>query len=343
MIGNRLLLLALPFLVLASACSEDIQSRETPAGTTATIVPASRIDQLALLPPQTNVVFHANLAALRQTPAGEDLRMELERKIRDEHDEDYMEFAKKTGVDINKDVDVILVAAMPGEHDASIGGALAVGKFDERRIVDYMRTKQGAQFEKKSYRGHDVYSGDGHEELITFLNSGTVLLGVQTWVEAIIDQFEDKKPGILQNPVMAGHIQDLSAKSHLWGIANLDEMSQKWADELRRSGSGFSGTKSLENMRSLLFYTVVDQEADVFVRGNFRTSEEAETLAEAITGFKALGKLMLADDPEAMEMLNEIKIRSDGPVVEISTHVNSEFIDKVKEKRRKFSGGGKLM
>lgn len=343
MLRKFLLLAAL--LVVAHGCSQDTEPSEAAENATAGSALASKVtDQMSLLPSNMNLVFHADLAYLRKTPVGEDLRRQLEAKINEESDDDYLDFVEKTGVDIKKDVDLVWAGAMPAEHDESIGGLIAMGRFDKDRIVDYMREKHRHDFDKLSYRDHDVYTTDDKEGLISFLDSRTVVLGEKTWVEAVIDQFEDKTASILDNPGMSAHIKDMSGKSHLWGVANLEDKSQKWARRLRNGGSGFGGTKSLEHMRSILFYTIMGKEANVVVHGNFSSDEDAKNLADAITGFKALGKMMMSDDREAVDMLNEIKIRSEGPVVEISTRVDSHFINKVKEKGRKLStGAGKLM
>jgi len=343
MLKNILVLLAL--LIVVNGCSRETEPSEAAENTTAgTEISRHVADEMSLLPASMNVLFHADLAFLRQTPVGEDLQMQLEQKINEDGDEDYHDFVEKTGVDIKKDVDVVWAGTMPAEHDNNVGGLIAKGRFDEKRIVDYMRKKHGDDFDKLSYRGHDVYTTDDREGLVSFLDSKTVVAGEKTWVEAVLDQSEDQPASVLDNPAMAAYIKDVSGKSRLWGVANLEDMSEKWARQIRDSGSGFSGTKSLEHMRSILFYTVVEKEANIVVRGNFSSDDDAKNLAEAITGFKALGKMMMADDREAVDMLNDIKIVSDGQTVEISTHVDSRLINKVKEKRRTWSrGSGKLM
>jgi len=52
-----------------------------------------------------------------------------------------------------------------------------------------------------------------------------------------------------------------------------------------------------------------------------------------------MAKLMVMDDKEAIDMLNGIKIKSEGSMILINTTVDKNFFDKVDEKRKRFGDG----
>ncbi len=50
-----------------------------------------------------------------------------------------------------------------------------------------------------------------------------------------------------------------------------------------------------------------------------------------------MGKLMVSDDRDAIDMLNDIDVKTDGSKLIISTSVDKSFFDKIKEKQNKFA------
>ncbi len=317
-----------------SACSEEPQTEESSFAGLPGGKQAQMADHLTSIPAMVNMVFYMDLHALRETSVGAEMREEIAMKITD--DEDYLEFMEQTGVDIRRDLDQVWVGALNG-RGRSLGGAIATGNFDAKKIVTYLENRDHDTFEQRSYRGYDVYSGHDKDNSVVFINSSTAVIGDTEWVNATIDQIEDKAESVLDNPEIAGHVDDVRTKSPLWGAFDLRETSGKWAEEIKKRGSSFKGTKSLENIQSLVFHTEVQDKADIFIKGNFTTEEEAQLLAEMMNGFKAMAKLMVSDDREAVDMINEIKIESAGAVLEVSATMDKQFIDKVKEKQKVFS------
>jgi hypothetical protein len=93
-------------------------------------------------------------------------------------------------------------------------------------------------------------------------------------------------------------------------------------------------------MQSVLISTRLSDQADILIEGAFATAEEATLLSEMLNGFKSLGKLMVSDDKEAIDMLNDIKIDVKGSKVQITTRMQEDFFEKVEQKRKKFANGG---
>ncbi|MFQ5650461.1 MAG: hypothetical protein ACE5IY_11015 [bacterium] len=314
-----------------TACSTENAPEEAPA-------PKTRgTEYLALMPENTHVLFYANLEEMKKTPLGEDFRVEFEEKMKEEEEEDYFEFVEKTGVDLKKDVYELWIGGIAQGGQEVNSGAIINGRFDEKRIVDYLRTKEPHKIDETHYRDHTIYILEEKDKQMTFLTSGMIVIGNRQWIAAIIDQAEDGGKNVLDNPAMQDYIQQVPHKEHFWGVMNLSEMSDAWARELRRK-SAFTGTKSIENMKSLVFCTHFDRKTDVFLKGNFTAHEEAKAVAEMVNGFKALAKLMVADDREAVDMISDITIKSEGAIVEITSTLDESFWNKFKEKRKRLSG-----
>ena len=259
-------------------------------------------------------------------------------------DEEYRDFLDATGIDPEKDIYELWFSSA-GQDEDDFAGAIIRGKFDEKKIIAYIEDDRSHRLRQNTYRDHKVYTlenrrrGRNDDGEFTFLNSETVAIGNGQWLESVVDLSKDGGKSVMNNKAMARFIDEIPSKDQLWAVMNLSEMTDGWTQKIREQGSTFQGTKSIENMQSLVFHSRVDKDAKLYIKGDFGTPEEAELLAETLNGFKAMAKLMVSDDREAMDMLNGIKIKSDGSMIHINTTVDKEFFDKVDEKRKRFGDG----
>jgi len=328
-------------LIFSTACS----GGEGPGEVSALTSPAKSTDYLSLMPEETNILVYANFRSIKQTSFGEELSARFEDEIRVKRDDrEYRDFLEATGVDPEKDIYELWFGSTGGDRHGNVAGAIIRGRFDKKKIVEYIEEERYHRLRQANYRGHNIYNiednnrGNDDNEF-TFLNSETVAIGDGEWIKNVIDLSKDGGKNVLSNKTMARFINEVPSKDQLWAVINLNEMTDGWTQKIREQGSAFKGTKSIENMQSLIFHTRVDKDARLYIKGDFGTTEEAELLAETMNGFKAMAKLMVMDDKEAIDMLNGIKIKSEGSMILINTTVDKNFFDKVDEKRKRFGDG----
>ncbi|MFQ5636545.1 MAG: hypothetical protein ACE5IR_00945 [bacterium] len=334
---------ALPLLfslfVLAIACT----NAESPREVSATAV-ASK-NHLSLIPMESNFVLYANFESMRQTPFGREFSSVLEERADvDWDDDDYLDFLEATGFDAKEDIYEIWVSST-GKKERSdydnFSGAIIRGRFDRKKINEYVRSERRYRMKKESYAGYTVYQldRDHNEEFVyTFLNAETVVLGNGDWLRSVLDLSNNKGSNIFNNPILSDHIRNIPHKEHIWGVLNVDEFKDRWTKEIRSHSSGFKGSESLENMKTFIFYSYLDRKADVNLLGIFGRDQEAELFADMLNGFKAMAKLMVSDDREAIDMLNEIRVKSNGNTIKVSGSLDQDFLDKIEERSRNFSG-----
>lgn len=314
--------------ILNTGCSGEPKQTE---------ISANLSNYLSLIPKQTNVLFYANFENLKQTPLGEDIRSELEKKLKEEReDEDYLRFVEETGIDLKRDIYEIWVGANAVDNQDKQGGAIIRGKFNKERIIDYVKREKSHKLHKDSYKSFNIYLLNDDDKAFTFLNNKTVAIGNLYWLQKVISQSKNGEASVLNNSAMAELLAEVSYKKQLWGILNLKELTGNWVEEIRKHGSEFKGTKSLENMQWIVFSAQVEQKANVQIEGYFSTNEEAQLLADMLNGFKAMAKFVLSDDTEAIDMLNEIKISTDGAKVRILARVDRGYFEKLEQKKAKF-------
>ncbi len=327
----------LSFILILNGCSDEYAPKEISAGVS---------NYLSLMPQHTNMIFYANCEKIRNTPFGEKLRTEWENKARVEwEDEEYLDFKEKSGLDFEKDIYEIWGGVLPksGNDEENIAGVIARGSFNQKRIINYLKNERPHKIDEESYKDITIFSSTGRNKddfSFAFLNSEIILIGGDRWLKTVIQQSQNGSMNVLSNPTMAKFIHDIPYKDHLWAVLDVNNLTEEWADEIRKHGSGFQGTKSIENLQSLIFYTEIDEKSTIFVKGNFTTKEEAQLVEESLIGFKAIAKLMVSDDREAIDMLNDIKISTQGSELNISTKVDKKFWEKLEQKQKIFKGKG---
>ncbi|MCG8604838.1 hypothetical protein MJD09_07560, partial [bacterium] len=319
------------------ACTGQQSPREVSAG----VASARGSDYLSYIPEEANLLFYANVQELKRSRFGRNVTSEFETRLND-RDRDYIDFVEKTGVDPEKDIyEIWLSGEARNEYGENYNGAAIIrGNLNERRILEYIKENSDRRSRKERYEGVDLYIVEERrdEQLgYAFLDSKTMIVGTPFWLERIIDLSKDRGGSIFDNSHMSDYIDQIPHRQHIWGVVDARGLSDQWARRFR-TNSGFRGTESLENIESMLFYAEFDNRANIHVEGNFGTAEQAELLEESLNGLKAVAKLIVSDDRDAIDMLNEIKIRSRGQTLNISAQLEQNFFDKLEQKSKRFSG-----
>ena len=327
--GSFILLIGVFFL--ASGCSGEPGPKEGPMASTTVS------NHISLLPETTHLLIYANVKSLKQTPFGQGLGEQWDPNIRrDQDDEEYREFKEYTGFVFERDVNEIWISG--GSKDDSgdhKGGAIVRGQFDQDKIADYAKNQRRQSLAEQEFEGHKIYVSEKEngDLAFAFLDAETALVGSEQWIKTVILQTKTGK-SVTDNPNMSKFLSQIPNKDYFWGVVDMG--GNGWAENLRKHGSPFKGAESLEKMKSLVFYAKVGQKAEVIMKGDFTTAEEAEMFADMLNGFKAMAKMMVSDDKEAIDMLNEIRIKTAGADLELTMNLDKDFFDKWEQKRRKF-------
>jgi hypothetical protein len=321
--------LLLVILFAALGCSDKSGPKE--------LAETAVANHLSLLPETSHLLIYANVKALQQTPFGQSLAERFDRQARlDHNDEDYRRFKEYTGFVFERDVQEIWIGGVSQtESKNGSGGAIVRGQFDAQKIIEYAKKQRRSPLLEEDFDGHTIYRSENNRDDLAFcfLSSETVALGDEPWLKNVIRQRKSGK-GVMDNSTMSRLIAGVPQKQYFWGIVDMGD--GRWTDGLRKHGAPFKGAESLEKMRSLIFYADVAEKAELVMKGDFASAEEAELFADMLNGFKAMAKMMVSDDKEAIDMLNDIRIKTDGAGLQLTMNIDKDFFDKLEEKRQKF-------
>jgi hypothetical protein len=271
-------------------------------------------DDLSYVPSQAVAVAYANV----QEVMASQLRQRLKKLEPDTADRD--DFETKTGVNIERDIDSVVAAMLPGAEGADHDSrplVVARGRFDQVRIEGMAREHGGTA---DDYEGVRViaHSGDGHTMALGFIEPGAVVVGS---VEAVRGAIDAKRSGrsVLSNTELMRLVGDLD-NSNAWVVGRFDAMAGKaglptdlqskvpalsWFSAAGHLNGGISGTFKAEA----------------------KDDEAATNLRDMLRGVMAMAKLQAGDKPAMKAMVDSLQLGGEGKTVAVAFSVPAEMFD----------------
>jgi hypothetical protein len=280
-------------------------------------------DELRFVPRDSSLVAYADVHALMTSDVRRRFHDAMAGRMRENGQQ---EFAERTGIDIEQDVDrvVACLVGTPGQRHSGL--VLARGRFDEAKVEQLMRD-HGAQTEQ--YQGRRVVVAQAptgaissaHPEsfAVAFVESGLAAIGSTPLVRRAIDLHAGATDSALINDELMGHIRSLDA-GNAWAVGRFDA--------LRSSGRL---PPPLETQLSLITWFSasghVNSGIQGVVRAETRDEESANNLREVIRGFVALARMQAGAKPELQSVVQSLDLGGTGKDVALSFDVPSQVID----------------
>lgn len=183
-------------------------------------------EDMLLVPSDTQVVFMANPARMRNTA--------MWRKLLDLRDSDdttkkqYEEFKTKCGLDPFVQIDSAFLAMPQPTGDNKEFAVIMRGKFDEPKLVSCAREqakKDGQELAESDYNGHKLYtSTKSSQAFATFLDAKTVVIAGKEWIKKVIDSSAGKGgPSAKDNGPLMDLVKRAKTSEALWGAGLVTE------------------------------------------------------------------------------------------------------------------------
>jgi len=279
---------------------------------------------LALLPANATSLVGVDVERLKRTPAW---RYWEEQSLRS-HDTKFDEFTRETGFDPRRDVQELLVAST-GEKQFV---AVARGAFNVSAMTRAMKEKNATV---ENYRGLEVLGGDGKDQngRFCFLDEKTVLAGTRPEVLSAIDRKAGGGPSLTSNTALLSRAQAISGTHQIWAVSS--NPGQLVSRNLPRAGN--AQASNLARIFSTMSHTslALDLSGGLELRaqGLCQSGQDAKTLADAVRGLVALGRLSASDkEPEMMNALDGIQVEERNNELGITVKLDQPNFEKLLEK-----------
>lgn len=312
---------ALPIIFIISMifiitnCTEIIQQ-----------VPKSMEAQLALLPENANALGYVNVKKIHESDF---INMFLDSsKINPFHDKEYHDFVEATGLDLQKDITEVYVAANLGEHPHEKDGlAVIQGNFNVNNIIEYIEKEaHDHTLIKSTYNNQDIFQLVNDDSItFSFYNNTTLIVGNENNIVGWIDKASNKSENS-ENSLIS-EISKLKYKNTGWFVMDASLITE----ELKKKD--IKKLKSLESLKNISVSIDMVDKFKVFGESEFASSEEAVLFYDAIKGFIAAGKLSTSDDRDFVDLLNSITVENENEQVTINIEFSKDDVEKLLDKK----------
>ena len=269
--------------------------------------------ELSYVPAQSAVVAFANVREVMDSQ----LRLKLKAVMPQEQGQ--KEFQDHTGIDIEKDIDYIVAAAMgPVNQPGANGLVVARGRFNITTLETLARDHGGVVEEYKGKRL--IKANEARQSVaLAFLEPGLVAIGSEAAIKASIDA-QLTAQSITSNNEIMELIADVDAGNNAWAVGRFDAIASqaKLPSEI---------ASKLPAVKNFAVMTHIDGGITGRVRAETLDDESANNLRQVVQGLLALGKM--TNDPKAMALINSMQLTGSGKTVSLSFAVPAEVIDMI--------------
>lgn len=299
-------------------------------------------DDLSLVPAGAAMVAYANVHDVMQSEFRQRLTAAMDSKS-----EGRLKFQEETGIDLERDIDSAVAAAMPNGtgtgHD--FGFVALRGRFDTTRIEGLVSSKGGVLDEYRGARlllppvGADDDVEDAPDALdtpdtpdpttrhrkgppaIALVNANLVIVGTLDAVKAAIDRHQDQGASILGDGEFVRMLENLDGDSTMWAIGRSSVLLGDKGELSDKVASTLPGVKWVA--------------ASGHVNGGLRATLQAEAndaeagknLRDIVQGALAIARLHVDGKPELAPLLQGLQVEGTGTSVAVRVAMPSELID----------------
>lgn len=326
---KKSLLLMFALLVLVNvAC--DRGSREA--------VPESVKKEVALLPDESVMVMYGDAQKISQSALAADIISRFEGEFRKEmSDSDFVRFKAATGFDPKKDFHSILVGADEGGPEQENAAVIIHGKFDEQRIVTFMKDEiarhgKEVQWREETIAGRKVYFGERRPDFgACFVDGSTLYVGKREWLAEVL---EGKTTPAVPQAFAAGE-KSLRYGSQFWMSVAVDAEAMQGRKAMRELREHFP---KVEAVKELVFSARADEGVVFEGRVQCDNKEDSKLVVDLMRGGLAAAKLQVSKDRAAVDALNSIKIDQKGNEALVHGELTKKFFDTLREQKLLFWG-----
>lgn len=274
--------------------------------------------ELQYVPADAAVVAYADVRQIMDSEFRERFRQfEPDTSARDE-------FEKKTGINIDEDIQSVVAALLPGaagsahpEHTVVI---LARGRFQLERL-EALALAHGGTVE--DYAGRRLLverNADGERDLVVgFVEADLVALGGYDAVRRAIEA--GRGVSVVSNTELMRQVNEIDASS-AWAVGRFDAIARNAPRELQPhlpAIQWFSASTQINGGVSGVF------------KAEARDEQAAQNLRDVVRGILAVARMSADSRPELQAMTDSLQLSGEGTSIAVSFTLPSEFFDALAE------------
>jgi hypothetical protein len=288
-------------------------------------------EPLTLIPEGMTFVANINWGKLLTSEAMKKQFDDMLAKQSPEQKKSYEEFVTKTGMDPLKDlkeVTMFVDAKADEKTQKPRGGVLLTGTFDAAKIIKSIQENKDAAKDAtiEKFEGLDCIKGKKDPDTLgLFLDANTILIGGTAVAKDVVAIKAGKGKAISGDAAFSGILGKADKAATLWGAAMIPASLK---DQVRNNPqAAFLGF-----LNSVMFAFNYENDLTFSLIADVDKKENMEAVMTNLNGYLGILKVTGAQSPEAMEILNMIKVESADNTAKVTLNVTKAKLDEVKKK-----------
>jgi hypothetical protein len=243
----------------------------------------------------------------------------------------YEGFVQMAGLDPMKDIYFVAVGLHWIRTNKRPNATIIVNlNFNKDKLLAKLKEVAG-DLSEEAYNGVIIYGGaeGGTPETVApagaFLDDSNIVLGSTRGVKAAIDVYQKKAEPVSKSPEMKRVLRSVNTAANIWAAVAVPEGLLK---PLAEKNPMLKDLVELTGLTLSFDYAGKALTAEVQSLGG--TREHNKTLAERLSGLKALGTLAADKLPLQGELLKTIEISSGANYVKLHASIPEEVLEKAR-------------
>lgn len=282
--------------------------------------------ELRYVPAHASVVAYADVRSIMDS----ELRIRLKQAMPDQQQHGQKEFQEHTGIDIERDIDYIVAAAMPGVTKGGL--VVARGRFNTSLLESLIRERGGLVEEYKGKRlvtgpkpaeGVDARPGHPSNFALAFLEPDLIAIGETASVRSAIDA-QMSAQSITGNAEMMDLVNDIGRGNNAWAVGRFDLMAQQAQLHEKLPSQAIA---QLNLVKWFAAAGHINGGVEGSLRAEARDDQAGEELRKGVDGLMAFARLAAQADPKAQALVQSLQVGGRGKSVTLTFTVPAELLD----------------
>src|SRR5262245_56222524 len=289
-----------------------------------TIVPDQAV--LKLFPAETQGVAFVDLAALRNTPLGQEV-MAQGGPLAVTRVPKLQDFIAATGFNFQQDVDRVTV----GRLDARRAMFVIQARFDKFKVERYLADHVTRL---DTYMGRSIYEDRDHDFGVTFIDE-LVIAGYTDAVKKAVEQASLPASSIALRSDLMGAIRSFESGSQVWAAGDFHFNELPVAQLPQRAIGAGPIVDVLRTLQGGTYQMRVDTDIHAKATANFTTAENAKTLADLSRGMIALVKTQVgSQNPDLLHALDGLQVSNSGTQIVVNIAESGDLVKRLRDLRQ---------
>lgn len=288
-------------------------------------------DNLKYVPLDSDFIMSINFKQLLSDP---DVKKTIEESIAksEKNKKDFEEFKEKTGIDIFNDLDSAMIFTAgksdPKNPDKQLAGAILNVKNNKEKILNGVKNDEKAAKDVEIGKIGDfdaILPKDKKEGAGVFIDDKTIAVGTTEGITYVANIAKGTAKNVSARADFATVIAKMNKAATLAGAGLVPA-------ELKANMKNNPNAEPFSTVKYFVFDFTKGENIIFNLLGEVENKSEVDKVAATINAYLVMLRQFASSSPEALSLVNQIKVTTENTSVKVSFNVKKSQIEEIRKK-----------